>query len=342
MVRFLKRRGFTLIELLVVIAIIAVLIGLLLPAVQKVREAANRMSCQNNLKQIALASHNYHDSYQTLPPGAFQNFPIASAFAGGFSWNWPHVGSLAFILPYVEQDNLYKLLAANPTAAQKAAGKTSLFDLSFTGGAGNPSWWNEAPLWTLAQTKIKNFICPSDDPYLSTTGVFITMYCDATTLTLTGGYYPAPSSDPLGRTNYTGCAGSIGGGSNTFYAQYVGLLTNRSKVTLGQSSARDGTANTILFGESLGGSSQGIRDFSFSWMGCGYQASAWGLPSGNAGWFQFSSKHTGIVQFAFGDGAVRGVKYGQTSTFFSNDWYAFAEMTGWQDGGNRDPSTLIN
>jgi len=333
-----SRKGFTLIELLVVIAIIAVLIGLLLPAVQKVREAANRMSCQNNLKQIALGSHNYHDSYQSLPPGAFQNYPKDT----GFAWNWPHAGVLAFILPYIEQDNLYKLLAANPSAAQKAAGKTSLFDITFTGpAAGNASWWNEAPLFTLAQTKMKNLICPSDDPYLSTTGVFVVMYCDATTLTLTGGYFPSPSGDALGRTNYVGCAGAIGTGTNTFYGQYSGMLTNRSKVTLGQATARDGTANTLLFGESLGGTVTGLRDFSFCWMGCGYQASAWGLQS-NGNWYQFSSRHTGIVQFAYGDGAVHGVKYGQTSTFFSNDWYVFQEMAGWQEGGNRDPSSLIN
>src|SRR5438034_2652183 len=92
------RRAFTLIELLVVIAIMAVLIGLLLPAVQKVREAANRIKCANNLKQLGLAAHHYHDVNQHLPPAIGYYPPAAGAFGPYFF----------HLLPYVEQDNLYR------------------------------------------------------------------------------------------------------------------------------------------------------------------------------------------------------------------------------------------
>src|SRR5262245_30770298 len=129
MLRRSVRTAFTLIELLVVIAIIAVLIALLMPAVQKVREAANRTQCSNNLKQIGLALHNYHDSYQVFPLGGVAN-NVCCNTEGGPSW-------AISILPFMEQDNLYKLY--DPTHTTEHASNQKL-----------------------RETVVKAYNCPSD------------------------------------------------------------------------------------------------------------------------------------------------------------------------------------
>jgi len=133
-----RRRAFTLIELLVVIAIIAVLIGLLLPAVQKVREASARIQCGNNMKQLALACHNYHDANGRLPPAVMiQSGVSAETATQNFGPNW-----IVLVLPYIEQDGLY------------AEASNSVSDYMKTGDS---SWR------VVASVSVKNFLCPSDN-----------------------------------------------------------------------------------------------------------------------------------------------------------------------------------
>jgi prepilin-type N-terminal cleavage/methylation domain-containing protein/prepilin-type processing-associated H-X9-DG protein len=220
------RRGFTLIELLVVIAIIAVLIGLLLPAVQKVREAANRSQCGNNLKQMGLALHNYHGANGRFPPGFVSRLtdPGWTMPPGGCNAFPPEEGPgwslFAFMLPYLEQDNLYRSIN---------------FNLPVTDPANADA----------RRTPVKTYLCPSDAAFHLPT-------------VSTCGSPPQPGNTPQPLTDgalssYVGCLG--GGDANNpdpnfgcyEYQPFNGVFHRNSQVRVAD--ITDGTSTTIGVGE---------------------------------------------------------------------------------------------
>src|SRR5262249_5628822 len=171
----MRRNAFTLIELLVVIAIIAVLIGLLLPAVQKVREAAYRMSCQNNLKQLSVGAHNYHDTYRRFPPGA--NLPAAVLLANapqGYPTRTPNpinpgqsYSLFTALLPFIEQASLAQVLNNVGTGSLSAS-----ITVSGKAESGNDSQYNNCKGPTSpGATIIKTLLCHSDSAIQTTTWV---------------------------------------------------------------------------------------------------------------------------------------------------------------------------
>jgi prepilin-type N-terminal cleavage/methylation domain-containing protein len=290
------RRAFTLIELLVVIAIIAILIGLLLPAVQKVREAAARSTCQNNMKQVTLATHNYESANGFLPPG-ISNSAQYPGHNGSNGFGNSMAGTLAFVLPYIEQDAVYRTFNAGTWTFPATAGY-------YNGSASTAT--------------IKNLLCPSDNASQVTSGngswAFFVYYPGGMTGYYFGGYWG------YGKTNYASNAGYLG---NVPGYPYPGPFGSNTKTKITDIS--DGTSSTFAFGESLAGVRTGNRDFVANWYSFNLPT-AWGL-SASPQWYQYSSKHSGdTVLFSMCDGSVRGVK-----ASVSNTIYQYA--AGMNDGG---------
>lgn len=316
-----SRQGFTLIELLVVIAIIAVLIALLLPAVQQAREAARRSQCQNNLKQLGLALHNFHGTYGTFPVGTTDDD------TNSYSWGF-------YILPYTEQSAIYEQIkqegdtgmAGVPTALVFKSGRhsfpdgagntTSNIDIAYGSGESGqvtPDDGNNA-----AQTVLSGFMCPSDIlPEQNDHGIGKSNYCGVMGNNL----------DSSGVALTFGCGSPRGNTQN-------GILTadanNDQSWLWSIGDIIDGTSNTIMVGEvsvSEYVSMSNTGDNSFpTWSGgtgdgnCStYEVGSSvrianatfyinrGQILGGEGGLSFGSQHTGGAQFLLGDGSVRFV-----------------------------------
>ena len=273
------RAAFTLIELLVAIAIIGILIGLLLPAVQKVREAAARIQCQNNLKQIGLAAHNYHDANRAFPPGYGASAPYsdgATDTAPGWGWG-------AFLLPYVEQNNLYNQLNFNQPVQNSPA----------------------------IQTMVKVYLCPSDltppGPFPVTDGLG-----NAICLAAPSSYAACCGGDESDTTGPTGLG--------VFYRNSQVRMTDitdgtSSTILIGEKAWSN--ANGVWAGAIPGGV---IRRGQFNpcqpdvpgaWfpaatlvLGHAHLNNAMTDPDGSAGMDDFGSRHFGGSNFVFADGSV--------------------------------------
>ncbi len=297
------RGGFTLIELLVVIAIIAILIGLLVPAVQKVREAAGRLHCQNNLKQIGLALHGYHDANNVFPPGSVRN-GVCCSWPNGATWT-------IYILPYLEQDNLYKQY--------------------------NFSKYNEDPQNAFVrQSFVKVYNCPSDTNINQLIIPESGAGADRRLLYATGSYR-AMSGRSTGQAWFDDEDGRI------FPTNWRGLLHFVSDFSAfpvqvrkppytpppygleRMASITDGTSNTLIVGEYTTRTRPRRTTF-WAYSYTSYNQSSavppqsrqflndydaceriGGLGGNNPCKRAWASNHPGIVNFLFADGSVRGV-----------------------------------
>jgi len=326
------RIGFTLIELLVVIAIIAILIGLLLPAVQKVREAAARMSCSNNMKQIGLSLHNYDSTNGKLPMG-IDKFDI---------------GGLMYCLPYMEQTAVYQNFTLPPdpgpgvyqTGCQSWYVNSPLAVLNnrpnSTGAAGNPAPPAPKVMWG-GQASIKTLLCPSGEYPGAIAAVLLKAPQGSGTnatsnfFVVNGGvvggftFSGAPGSTVLNKSMYMLMAGYplFQANATTGAGQFEGAFLFNKQSPVG--AIPDGTSNTMFVveysnswvdfgaGNVLTGSCSGTFAsgplYTYWAMVDPTDATTYPtMPRGKSPWFRPSSPHTGIVQVCMGDGSVRGLR----------------------------------
>jgi prepilin-type N-terminal cleavage/methylation domain-containing protein/prepilin-type processing-associated H-X9-DG protein len=296
-----RTRGFTLVELLVVIAIIGILVAMLLPAVQAAREAARRSQCSNNLKQIALGLHNYHDTYKTFPSGWFDFVGVDPPPYESFGW-----GALA--LPFVEQQPLFDSMGIT---------KTRLRHGLADGGGVQP---NQQAFIALCRTRLEVYMCPSDTGYNKPNLTHNNRNFNNGDGTAVGGHATPVN---MGLSNYPGVTGHRNVDSSNGNPNNSGIFFHQSGVTIAD--ILDGTSNTCIVGEreSLdcrgavwvgtraprGSGARGISQvvgMSRPKINQGdTTAIPWDEPNGLGCMDGFSSFHPGGTQFALADGSVR-------------------------------------
>ena len=283
------KRGFTLVELLVVIAIIGILVAMLLPAVQAVRSAARSTACSNNLKQIALASLSYESTFQRFPPGNLGPDPSNKMLRTGEGGKQQSSSALVFLLSRMEQENI------ESSVPEAYLSVTKIGILGVENREICP-WW-VGDLFELSKTKVPSFVCPELTEEPRNVLVNIHFYLDENGMienedgepNAEGGLLP---NRDFGLTRYRSC-----GGDTDLISGRRGVLRNRSQTTFAQ--ITDGSSNTILFGETTGGSNE------YAWSAGGVINSFTGFGDFSIQW---GSEHPGdIVNFCFADGSVHSL-----------------------------------
>jgi len=205
------RMGFTLVELLVVIAIIGILVGLLLPAVQAARDAARRMSCSNNMKQMGLAAHSFESAHKKFPPGLLG--PQDANGARDHVWwsdpelfSTPSVGTNVFLLPFMEQTQIY-----NEFSSRRNLDPSKTVHGVPSAERGRFAFWSSNPdsVWAHGQYRIGPFLCPSDDAY-GNSQPEILYYASWAPGTVSRMEFGGAAPTTVGRTNYIGCGDWLG------------------------------------------------------------------------------------------------------------------------------------